>query len=177
MLVDSGFIIGVLDMTTTEWADEICGGVLSAGSERLEAAGKSGIPQVVTPACIDMCNFWAPDTVPEKYKDRLFYEWNPNVTLMRTTPEENKRMGEIFAEKLNASRGKVAVFIPMGGFSEIDFPGKPFWWPEADQAFVEGLRSKLNADIPVTIMDEDVNDPEFSGRVARTLLDMLSKGV
>ena len=176
MLVESGFIVGVLDMTTTEWADEICGGVLSAGSERLEAAAKAGIPQVVTPACIDMCNFWAPDTVPEKYKDRLFYEWNPNVTLMRTTPEENRRMGEIFAEKLNAAKGPVAVFIPMGGFSEIDFPGKPFWWPEADQAFVKGLRSNLNADIPVTIMDEDVNDPEFSGRVARTLLDMLSKG-
>jgi uncharacterized protein (UPF0261 family) len=176
MLVDSGFITGVLDMTTTEWADEICGGVLSAGSERLDAAGKAGIPQVVTPACIDMCNFWAPDTVPEHYKDRLFYEWNPNVTLMRTTPEENLRMGEIFAEKLNAARGPVAVYIPMGGFSEIDFPEKIFWWPEADQAFVDGLKSKLNPDIPVVIMEQDVNDPEFSGTVANALLAMLSKG-
>jgi uncharacterized protein (UPF0261 family) len=176
MLVDSGFISGVLDITTTEWADELCGGVLSAGSERLDAAGKAGVPQVVTPACIDMCNFWARDTVPEKYADRLFYEWNPNVTLMRTTPEENREMGRIFAEKLNAARGPVAVFVPMGGFSEIDFPDKPFWWPEAVQAFVEGLKSKLKPGIPVTISEKDVNDPDFSGLVAETLLDMLSKG-
>jgi len=176
MLVDSGFITGVLDMTTTEWADEVCGGVLSAGSDRLDAAGRAGIPQVVTPACIDMCNFWAPDTVPEQYKDRLFYEWNPNVTLMRTTPEENRQMGEIFAEKLNAANGPVAVYIPMGGFSEIDFPEKIFWWPEADQAFVDGLKGKLNPDIAVVIMEQDVNDPEFSGAAAKALLDMLSKG-
>ncbi len=176
MLVDSGFIAGVLDITTTEWADEVCGGVLSAGSTRLDAAGKAGIPQVVTPACIDMCNFWAPETVPPKYKDRLFYKWNPNVTLMRTTPEENAKMGEIFAEKLNLSKGPVAVFIPMGGFSEVDAPGKPFWWPEADQAFVDSLKSKLRVDIPVTIMDNNVNDPEFSGKVAQTLLDMLKEG-
>jgi uncharacterized protein (UPF0261 family) len=176
MLVDSGFITGVLDMTTTEWADEVCGGVLSAGSDRLDAAGKAGIPQVVTPACIDMCNFWAPDTVPEQYKDRLFYEWNPNVTLMRTTPEENRQMGEIFAEKLNAAKGPVAVYIPMGGFSEIDFPEKIFWWPEADQAFVDGLKGKLNPDIAVVIMEQDVNDPEFSGAAAKALLVMLSKG-
>jgi uncharacterized protein (UPF0261 family) len=110
MLIDSGFIKGVLDITTTEWADELCGGVLSAGSTRLEAAARAGIPQVVTPACIDMCNFWAPETIPEKYKDRLFYKWNPNVTLMRTTPEENETLGKIFAEKLNASQGPVAVY-------------------------------------------------------------------
>ncbi|MFN2175037.1 MAG: Tm-1-like ATP-binding domain-containing protein [Anaerolineales bacterium] len=175
-LIESGFIAGVLDITTTEWADEVCGGVLSAGSERLDAAGKAGIPQVVTPACIDMCNFWARDTVPEKYQDRLFYEWNPNVTLMRTTPEENKRMGVIFAEKFNASRGPVKVFIPMGGFSELDYPDKPFWWPEADQAFVDGLKGALNPDIPVVISEKDVNNPEFSGLVAQTLLDMLKKG-
>lgn len=174
MLIDSGFIKGVLDITTTEWADEICGGVLSAGSTRLDAAAKAGIPQVVTPACIDMCNFWAPETIPARYNDRLFYKWNPNVTLMRTTPEENEEMGRIFAEKLNRSQGPVAVFIPMGGFSEVDAPDKLFWWPEADQAFVDGLKSKLRADIPVIVMDKNVNDPEFSGKVAQTLLDMLS---
>jgi len=175
-LIESGFFAGVLDITTTEWADEVCGGVLSAGSGRLDAAGKSGVPQVVTPACIDMCNFWAPETVPEKYGDRLFYEWNPNITLMRTTPQENERMGLIFAEKLNAARGPVKVFVPMGGFSELDYPDKPFWWPEADQAFVDGLNSALNPDIPVLISEKDVNDPEFSGQVAQSLLDMLSKG-
>lgn len=173
-LIDSGYIKGVLDITTTEWADELCGGVLSAGRARLDAAAKAGIPQVVTPACIDMCNFWTPETVPEKYKDRLFYNWNPNVTLMRTTPKENAEMGRIFAEKLNGSQGPVAVLIPMGGFSEVDAPGKPFWWPEADQAFVEGLKSMLRADIPVVMMNNNVNDPEFSARVAQTLLKMLS---
>jgi len=175
-LIESGFFAGVLDITTTEWADEVCGGVLSAGSERLDAAGKASIPQVVTPACIDMANFWGKDTVPEKYDDRLFYPWNPNVTLMRTNPQENRQMGEIFAEKLNAATGPVKVFIPMGGFSELDFPDELFWWPEANQAFVEGLQSKLNPDIPVVISEKDVNDPEFSGAVAQTLLDMLSQG-
>lgn len=174
MLIDSGFITGVLDITTTEWADEICGGVLSAGSTRLDAAARAGIPQVVTPACIDMCNFWAPETIPAKYKDRLFYEWNPNVTLMRTTPEENEAMGKIFAEKLNVSQGPVAVFIPMGGFSEVDAPDKPFWWPEADQAFIDGLKSKIRSDIPVVVMNKNVNDPEFSAKVAQTLLEMLT---
>lgn len=176
MLIDSGFFAGVLDITTTEWADEVCGGVLSAGSTRLDAASKAGIPQVVTPACIDMCNFWAPETVPAQYKDRLFYQWNPNVTLMRTTPEENAQMGEIFAKKLNSSEGPVAVLIPMGGFSEVDAPGKPFWWPEADQAFVDSLKKNLHTDIPVIVMDNNVNDPEFSGKVTQTLLDMLKEG-
>jgi uncharacterized protein (UPF0261 family) len=176
MLIESGFFAGVLDITTTEWADEVCGGVLSAGNTRLDAAGKAGIPQVVTPACIDMCNFWAPETVPAKYKDRLFYQWNPNVTLMRTTQEENAKMGEIFAKKLNSSKGPVAVLIPMGGFSEVDAPGKPFWWPEADQAFVDSLKNNLRTDIPVIIMDNNVNDPEFSGKVTEILLDMLKEG-
>lgn len=172
-LTESGFFAGVLDMTTTEWADEVCGGVLSAGPHRLEAAGKAGVPQVVTPACIDMCNFWAPETVPAKYQDRLFYQWNPNVTLMRTNIEENQRMGELFAEKLNLATGPVKVFIPMGGFSEVDFPEKPFWWPEANQAFVDALRKHLRPDIPVEISAKDVNDPEFSGKVAEQLLEFL----
>jgi uncharacterized protein (UPF0261 family) len=172
-LTESGFFAGVLDMTTTEWADEVCDGVLSAGPHRLEAAAKAGVPQVVTPACIDMCNFWAPETVPAKYQDRLFYQWNPNVTLMRTNIEENRRMGELFAEKLNMATGPVKVFIPMGGFSEVDFPEKPFWWPEANQAFVDALRKHLRPDIPVEISAKDVNDPEFSGKVAEQLLEFL----
>ena len=177
MLIESGYFAGVLDMTTTEWADEICGGALSAGSTRMEAAAKAGIPQVVTPACIDMCNFWARETVPAKYKDkdRLFYQWNPNVTLMRTTIEENVRMGQIFAGKMNAAKGPVAVFIPMGGFSEVDYPGQPFWWPEADQAFVDALKKHLRPDISVEISDKDVNHPEFSRRTAEKLLEFLKE--
>ncbi len=172
-LIASGYIAGVLDITTTEWADEVCGGVLSAGPNRLEAAARAGIPQVVVPGCIDMCNFWAPETVPQKYKDRLFYQWNPNVTLMRTTPEENARMGAIFAEKLNQARGPVAVFVPLKGVSELDAPDKPFWWPEANQAFITALKRDLRSDIPVIIMDNNINDPEFSGKVAEKLLEML----
>jgi uncharacterized protein (UPF0261 family) len=158
-LIESGFFAGVLDITTTEWADEVCGGVLSAGPHRLEAAAKAGIPQVVTPACIDMCNFWAPETIPAKYQDRLFYKWNPNVTLMRTNIEENQRMGELFAEKLNLAKGPVKVFIPMGGFSEVDYPEKPFWWPEANQAFVEALKKNLRPDIPVEISERKIPSP------------------
>jgi len=176
MLVDEGYFAGVLDLTTTEWADEVCGGVLSAGGERMDAAANAGIPQVVTPACIDMANFWARDTVPDKYADRLFYEWAPNITLMRTNPEENEKIGKIFARKFNTSSGPVAVFVPMGGFSQIDAPEKPFWWPEANQAFVDGLKSELNPEIPVVISDKNVNDPEFSGQVAQKLLEMLSTG-
>ena len=175
MLTANGYFAGVLDITTTEWADELCGGVLSAGSARLDAAITAGIPQVVTPACIDMCNFWAPETIPAKYKDRKFYHWNPNVTLMRTTPEENFRMGEIFAEKLNKSTSPVAVYVPMKGFSEVDAPGQPFWWPEADQAFLEGLQKHLRKDIEVCVLDMNVNDPEFSSAVANRLLEMLKK--
>lgn len=174
-LIENGYFAGVLDITTTEWADEVCGGALSAGPERLDAAVKAGIPQIVTPACIDMCNFWAPETIPAKYKDRKFYHWNPNVTLMRTTPEENAHMGEVFAEKLNKATAPVEVFIPMKGFSEVDAPDKPFWDPEADQAFVDALKSKLRKDIPVHLMDNNVNDPEFSGTLANTLLKMLHK--
>lgn len=174
-LIESGYFVGVLEMTTTEWADELCGGVLSAGPTRLEAAAKQGIPQVVIPGCIDMCNFWAPETIPTHYKDRLFYRWNPNVTLMRTTPDENARLGQIFAEKLNATHGPITVLIPMGGFSEVDFPEKPFWWPEADQAFVESLRKHLRPDIPVEISEKDINHPEFSGQVAGRLLEIIAK--
>lgn len=172
-LVADNYIAGVLDITTTEWADEVCGGVLSAGPHRLEAAAQAGVPQVVVPGCIDMCNFWARDTVPEKYAERVFYEWNPNITLMRTTPEENERMGKTFAEKLNAASGPVAVLIPLQGFSQLDLKGQPFFWPEASQAFINTLKEDLRQDIPVTEMDYDINDPGFSGKVAETLLGML----
>lgn len=172
-LIENGYFAGVLDITTTEWADEVCGGALSAGPTRLEAAAKIGVPQVITPACIDMCNFWAPETVPAKYSDRLFYKWNPNVTLMRTNIEENQRMGNIFAEKLNMAKGPLAVLIPMGGFSEVDYPGQPFWCPEANQAFVDALKKHLRPDIPIEISDKDVNHPEFSTRVAEKLLEFL----
>jgi uncharacterized protein (UPF0261 family) len=173
-LIESGKVSGVLDITTTEWADEICGGVISAGPKRLEAAGKTGIPQVVLPGCIDMCNFWAQETIPAKYEDRLFYRWGDNVTLMRTSVEDNIEMGKIFAEKLNAARAPVAVFIPMGGFSEIDMPGKPFWWPEADKAFADTLKKNLRPGIYFKKVNEDINDPGFIKLITDKMIEFLS---
>jgi uncharacterized protein (UPF0261 family) len=120
-----------------------------------------------------MCNFWAPETIPSQYRDRKFYHWNPNVTLMRTTPEENAQLGAIFAEKLNAARGPAAVYIPWGGWSEIDLPDKPFYWPEAMQAFVTALKAKLRPDIPVVEMQQDINDPAFATATVDALLKMV----
>lgn len=174
-LIDQGFISGVLDVSPTEWADELVGGVLTAGSTRLEAAAERGIPQVIVPGCMDMVNFWARETVPEKFSDRLFYEWNPNVTLMRTTPEENAELGRILAEKANASDGPVAFFLPLKGVSMLDAPGKEFWWREADQALFDAIRQHAATDIAIFEMDNNVNDPEFADAVARQLLTFLSE--
>jgi len=169
-LVETGQFAGVLDVTTTEWADELAGGVLGAGPKRLEAAAKHGVPAVVTPGCLDMVNFWAPETIPEKYKDRKFYPHNPNITLMRTTPEECRELGRIIAEKLNSSRGPVSVILPLRGLSVVDSPDGPFWWPEADQALFDALKADLQSDIPVVELDLNINDPEFARQCADTLL-------
>jgi len=172
-LVESGLIDGVLDITTTEWADELVGGVLAAGPARLEAAAKNGVPAIVTPACLDMVNFWAPETVPSQFSGRIFYPHNPNITLMRTTPEECTRLGEILAEKLNASTAAVTVLIPLGGLSVIDSPGGPFWSPEADGALFDALKKNLRSDVPVIEIEANVNAPEFSRRCAEELLTLL----
>ena len=125
-LVKGGFLAGVLDVTTTELADELVGGVLSAGPDRLEAAGECGLPQVVAPGALDMVNFGPPDTVPEQFSDRLFYQHNPTVTLMRTTPEETAELGRIMADKLSEAEGPTTVIIPTQGVSAIDKTGQPF---------------------------------------------------
>ncbi|MDH7472700.1 MAG: Tm-1-like ATP-binding domain-containing protein [Anaerolineae bacterium] len=174
-LVEEGYITGVLDITTTEWADELVGGVLSAGPTRLDAAARKGVPQIIVPGCLDMVNFWAPETVPEKYKGRLFYQWNPNVTLMRTTPEENAELGRILAEKANKSTGPVAFFLPLKGVSMLDAPGKEFWWPEADRALYDAIKKHLRSDIPVYEMDNNINDDEFADAVANKMLEFLGK--
>ena len=174
-LIEAGLIDGVLDVTTTEWADELVGGVLAAGPTRLEAAARNGTPAVVTPACLDMVNFWAPETIPPQFEGRTFYPHNPNITLMRTNPEECTRLGEILAEKLNASTAAVTVLIPLGGLSVIDSPGGPFWSPEADGALFEALKKNLRPDIPVIEMDANVNDPEFSRQCAEQLLKSLGR--
>jgi uncharacterized protein (UPF0261 family) len=128
---------------------------------------------VVAPGCLDMCNFWARSSVPEKYHDRLFYEWNANVTLMRTTVEENARLGEIIADKLNAAQGKTALYIPLRAWSEIDVAGQPFHNPAAIDAFRSAVKGKLRSDIPVIEMDAEINDPAFAAAAAAALLTML----
>ena len=172
-LIDEGLIEGVLDITTTEWADELAGGVLTAGPERMDAAGRAGIPQVIVPGCLDMVNFWAPDTVPEKYGDRKLYKWNPNITLMRTNVEENARLGEIIAEKANASSGPVSIFLPLQGVSILDSPGNEFWWPEADQALFDAIKSNVSDNVSVTELDCNINDQAFAEAVTGRLLSDL----
>ena len=177
-LIDQGDVQGALDITTTEWADTLCGGVFDAGPTRLDAPGKAGIPHLISPGCIDMCNFGNPDTIPSKYKDRLFYKWNPQVTLMRTTADENRKLGVIFAEKANISKGKVAFIIPLKGYSmldSIDDKNEPqlFWDPAADKAFIEGLKSKLKPEISIIEVDANINDPVFSKKAVEVFLDMV----
>ena len=173
-LITSGYFSGSLDVTTTEWADELVGGELSAGPSRLEAAAAVGIPQVIVPGCVDMANFWARDTVPAKYDDRLFYEWNPNVTLMRTNLQENAEIGRILAEKANASKAPAAFFLPLRGVSMLDAPGKEFWWPEANEALFEAIKENVRPDIPVVELDNNINDSAFAEAVTGQLLEFLN---
>jgi uncharacterized protein (UPF0261 family) len=177
-LIDEGLVQGALDITTTEWADTLCGGVFDAGPTRLDGPGKAGIPHLISPGCIDMCNFGNPDTIPAKYKDRLFYKWNPQVTLMRTTAEENRKMGEIFAEKANKAKGKVAFIIPLKGYSMLDSVNDKkepqlFWDPAADKAFIDGLKSKLKSGIEIIEVDANINDKAFSDKAVEVFLKMI----
>lgn len=173
-LIYDGFFDAVLDLTTTEWADELVGGVLSAGPQRMDAAAQKGVPQVIAPGCLDMANFWAPDTIPPKYTDRLFYKWNPNVTLMRTTPQENEELGRILAQKANAALGPVAIFLPLRGVSILDSPGGEFWWPEANQALFNAIKAHIHAGIEVIELDNNINDPAFAQAVTEKLLQFLA---
>lgn len=169
-LIEAGLIAGVLDLTTTELADELVGGVFSAGPTRLTAAAKGGVPAIVTPACLDMVNFCAPDTVPGAFKGRTFYPHNPNVTLMRTNVEECRELGARMAARLNESTAPVTVLLPLKGLSMIDAPGQPFELPQANQALFEALKTGLREDIEVIEHDCLVNDPEFSRDCAEQLL-------
>lgn len=161
-LIESGMVAGVLDVTTTEWADQLVGGVLAAGPTRLEAAARAGIPAVVSTGCLDMVNFGPPETVPARFRGRRFYQHNPQVTLMRTTPEENRELGRIIAGKLNLSTGPVTVLLPLRGGSVISAPGQPFHDADADAALYQALRKELRPDIRVVELDCLINDPEFA---------------
>lgn len=174
-LISDGYIECSLDITTTELADEVCGGVFSAGPDRLKAASEAGIPAVIVPGCVDMANFWGVETMPEKYKGRTIYKWNPNVTLLRTNVEENIKMGRMIAEAANLASAPVAILLPLQGVSMLDSEGGEFWDPEANKACFDAIKDNINDDIPVIDVDANINDPEFSGKVADTLLDLLNQ--
>jgi len=176
-LVREGLVDAVLDITTTEWADTVCGGVFDAGPERLSAAGEMGVPHLIVPGCVDMANFGGPSTVPQKYKDagRTFYEWNPSVTLMRTNVEENAKMGGIFAEKANAARGPVAFLIPLDGVSILDGEGELFCDREADKAMFEAIKANVKEGIEVVEMDANINDPEFAAKAVEMMLELIDR--
>lgn len=175
-LIEDGFFVGVLDLTTTEWCDEIVGGVLAAGPNRLEAAGRNRIPQVVSVGALDMVNFGPFDTVPEKFKDRNLYKHNPTVTLMRTTVEENRRIGQKIAEKLNMAKGPTVLLIPLQGVSMLDAPGQAFYGPKEDQALFEELRTNLDpSKVVIREMDCHINDQAFAEAAAQQLLDLMDK--
>jgi len=169
-LIETGLVAGVLDVTTTEWADELVGGVLNAGPTRLEAAARRGVPAVVSTGCLDMVNFGSPESVPAKFGGRKFYQHNPQVTLMRTTPEECKKLGGILAEKLNLSTGPLTVLLPLRGGSVISAPGGPFHDSDADAALYDALKSQLRPDISLLELDCTINDAAFAGTCAESLL-------
>ena len=173
-LIDAGFFKGVLDITTTEWCDEIVGGVLGAGPNRLEAAGRNHVPQVVSVGALDMVNFGPIDTIPEKFKSRNLYKHNPTVTLMRTTVEENIKFGQKIAEKLNASFGKTVLILPLKGVSMIDAPGQPFYGSKEDEALFDTLKNNIDKDkVNIVEMDNNINEKAFAQRAAEELIKML----
>jgi uncharacterized protein (UPF0261 family) len=172
-LIDAGFIAGVADMTTTEWCDEVVGGVLSAGPDRLSAAARAGLPQVVSCGALDMVNFGPFDTVPERFRGRTLYRHNPSVTLMRTTPEECVEIAERIAEKLNEAKGPTTLLLPLQGVSALDREGQPFHDPAASAALFETLRARVRAPVRVVELDLHINDAAFADTAAEYLLELL----
>jgi uncharacterized protein (UPF0261 family) len=173
-LIRDGVVDAVLDLTTTELADELVGGVLSAGPDRLEAAGRRGIPQVVSLGALDMVNFGPKSTVPERFAGRLLHVHNPTVTLMRTTVEENRTLGQRMGAVLGRALGPTVVLVPARGVSALDAPGRPFYDPEADQALFQALRASLPPSASLVVRDEHINDCAFATAAAETLLDLMS---
>jgi uncharacterized protein (UPF0261 family) len=174
-LIADGLIAGVLDLTTTELVSEYAGSPMGAGPDRMRAAARHGIPQVIVPGCFDFAIFRRPESIPGRYAERSFYSWNTEATLMRTTPEENQALGCLLAERANQSKGHVAVALPLRGLSLLDVEGQPFWWPEADTACFEAIRSHLRPDIPLIELDTHINDPDFGRQTAETLLSLIDR--
>ena len=173
-LLEARFVVGSLDVTTTEFCDQVAGGVLAAVPERLESAGRAGIPQVVSLGALDMVNFGPMDTVPERYRNRNLYVHNPTITLMRTTAEECREIAGIVARKLNAATGPTVLFVPLRGVSMIATEGQPFYDPEADEALFSTLRDQVDpTKVEVHELDTDVNDPAFALAMANRLHELV----
>lgn len=174
-LIDNGFFKGVLDITTTEWCDEVVGGILTAGPKRNEAASLQGVPQVVSVGAMDMVNFGRKNTISKKFEGRKFYQHNPDVTLMRTTIDENIETGKRLAEKLNMTTGKTALVLPLKGVSEIDAEGKDFWGPKEDKALFETLKKNVNSGkVELIELNNHINDDEFALYAAQKLLSFIN---
>lgn len=175
-LIESGYFDGVLDITTTEWCDELVGGVLNAGPTRLEAAGKKGIPQVVSTGALDMVNFGPYDSIPAQFKGRNFYKHNPTVTLMRTTVEENRELGKIISEKLNMTQSPTTLILPLKGVSMIDVEGAPFYGKEEDEVLFATLRNNIDrSKVELIEMDCDINAEIFGVTAAKKLIELMKK--
>jgi uncharacterized protein (UPF0261 family) len=174
-LAKDGFLAGVLDVTTTELADELVGGVLSAGPDRLEAAGAAGLPQVVSLGALDMVNFGPRESVPSQFADRNLYVHNPTVTLMRTTAEECAELGRTIGRKLSAATGPTVLYVPLGGVSMIDVPGQPFHDPAADESLFAALRETLDESVEVHERAEEINDPALATAMADRLHELIQE--
>jgi uncharacterized protein (UPF0261 family) len=173
-LIDDGYFVGVLDVTTTEWCDEVVGGVLTAGPDRLGAAARQAVPQVVSVGALDMVNFGGLDTVPEGFRGRTLYKHNPSVTLMRTTAAECAQIGRRIADQLNRARGPVVLVLPLRGVSMIDAEGQPFHDPEADRALFAALRRGIGSNVRLVEVDAHINDAVFAETLVRELLGIIS---
>ena len=166
-------IVGSIDITTTELADEVCGGLGSAGPERCFAASQKGIPVILVPGCVDMANFASLDTVPEKYKNRLLYQWNPTATLLRTNVQENILIGKMIAHAANIATGKVVIILPLKGVSMLDSEGQAFWDPEADEACFNAIKKNINQRVILIELDNNINDATFSKKVSEIMINNL----
>jgi uncharacterized protein (UPF0261 family) len=173
-LAHEGYLAGVLDITTTELADELVGGVFSAGAKRLTGAAAAGVPQVVSVGALDMVNFGRKDTVPPQFADRNLYLHNPNVTLMRTTPSESAELGKRLAERVSAATAPATVFLPLRGVSSIATEGGPFHDAAADEELFSAIRQHLNrGTVEIVEIDEEINDPHFARAMAERLHQMV----
>jgi uncharacterized protein (UPF0261 family) len=176
-LVDSAMLAAVVDLTTTEVCDFLMGGVFPATDDRFGAVIRSRVPFIGSVGALDMVNFGAPETIPERYRQRKFHVHNPQVTLMRTTPEENERIGRWIGEKLNRMDGPVRFFLPEGGVSALDAPGQPFWDPEADAALFTALERSVRqtGNRQLIRIKRHINEPEFASAIVAALRPLVGR--